>query len=522
MVIKAYELFLLSNASQITAVESSLRSLTYFLPGRFKDAELAGEAIYSGMNLLGLYHDEILKSLVIYRDVSGSAAPRASSSAAGAATSPDSVPLLPYTPSPHARYTNHYSNSSPTYKLLARLLVVIGYTELLAEMVARRRLPSQKAWDVVLAIEGVKASLRLALYHLTSTRLTIEPPIPEREVDPEMLQKERNEALLSRAAGQVVPSSSSSAVSLPAAVPPAGSKKTWTGTRTKLVRPTLASLRSRTPRSVVDPVTGQPSDPPSRPPNSRSGSRSGPSSSRSHSISGLSSSGGSESDSESESDSDSSEETLVDPATGATTTSTVQPWTDNNINDYLTSKALTREDVMKPLELVRPLGPSKRAVLSEYLWVLRPLFYVVALKKWGTRRWEPWTISLGIEYLSHSLRQSAYASPLLAGKDQQGGILSPMLMGIMSAHPLLKIVARLVQSSTSAPKPRSAVEEAEWAKRRRAFVWYLLRGPIWHMYTRVKVQGLCDKFEGRMLLGILAAMVREYVPLVDDLYFYVN
>jgi peroxin-16 len=35
-----YESFLLSNASQITAVESSLRSITYFLPGRFPDAEL--------------------------------------------------------------------------------------------------------------------------------------------------------------------------------------------------------------------------------------------------------------------------------------------------------------------------------------------------------------------------------------------------------------------------------------------------------------------------------------------------
>ena len=37
---QAYERFLLANASQITALESSLRSITYVLPGRFKDAEL--------------------------------------------------------------------------------------------------------------------------------------------------------------------------------------------------------------------------------------------------------------------------------------------------------------------------------------------------------------------------------------------------------------------------------------------------------------------------------------------------
>ena len=39
----AYESFLLQHVSQVTALESSLRSMTYILPGRFKDAELAGE-----------------------------------------------------------------------------------------------------------------------------------------------------------------------------------------------------------------------------------------------------------------------------------------------------------------------------------------------------------------------------------------------------------------------------------------------------------------------------------------------
>ena len=56
----AYETFLLQNASQITSLESSLRSITYFLPGRFKDAELAGEAIYALVHLLSLYHDSVL------------------------------------------------------------------------------------------------------------------------------------------------------------------------------------------------------------------------------------------------------------------------------------------------------------------------------------------------------------------------------------------------------------------------------------------------------------------------------
>lgn len=39
-----YEAFLANNVSTISSIESTLRSLTWFLPGRFKDAELASEA----------------------------------------------------------------------------------------------------------------------------------------------------------------------------------------------------------------------------------------------------------------------------------------------------------------------------------------------------------------------------------------------------------------------------------------------------------------------------------------------
>lgn len=39
-----YEAFLVNNVSVISSLESSLRSVTWILPGRFKDAELASEA----------------------------------------------------------------------------------------------------------------------------------------------------------------------------------------------------------------------------------------------------------------------------------------------------------------------------------------------------------------------------------------------------------------------------------------------------------------------------------------------
>lgn len=39
----AYDTTLLENTSSLVQVESALRNLTWFLPGRFQDAELASE-----------------------------------------------------------------------------------------------------------------------------------------------------------------------------------------------------------------------------------------------------------------------------------------------------------------------------------------------------------------------------------------------------------------------------------------------------------------------------------------------
>jgi hypothetical protein len=43
-VLTRYESFLIQNVSTISSLESTLRSISWFLPGRFKDAELVSEA----------------------------------------------------------------------------------------------------------------------------------------------------------------------------------------------------------------------------------------------------------------------------------------------------------------------------------------------------------------------------------------------------------------------------------------------------------------------------------------------
>lgn len=41
--VQAYEKLLLDNVSTVQSVESGIRNLTWLLPGRFEDAELASE-----------------------------------------------------------------------------------------------------------------------------------------------------------------------------------------------------------------------------------------------------------------------------------------------------------------------------------------------------------------------------------------------------------------------------------------------------------------------------------------------
>jgi len=64
---------------------------------------------------------------------------------------------------------------------MAVTLQIVQYTELLLEMMAKRK--GEKArWRVVVLLEAVKAMCRLMLMRLTNSRPLLSPPLPEREV----------------------------------------------------------------------------------------------------------------------------------------------------------------------------------------------------------------------------------------------------------------------------------------------------------------------------------------------------
>ncbi|KAI0020701.1 peroxisome membrane protein [Xylariomycetidae sp. FL0641] len=155
-----YADFITKNAHQVSQIESALRSLTYIIPGRFRDAEIASETLHSGIQLLSLYHDAVLRNAV------------------------SKIPsLATRIPSPHARYTRFWAAKSRLYRRIALLLQIVQYTELLWEMAAKRR-GEKIRWRVVIVLEAVKAVCRLLLMRITHARPLVTPVLPEREPIP--------------------------------------------------------------------------------------------------------------------------------------------------------------------------------------------------------------------------------------------------------------------------------------------------------------------------------------------------
>ncbi|TID20064.1 peroxisomal membrane protein pex16 [Venturia nashicola] len=160
----AYSDFIIKNSSAVSQIESALRSLTYIIPGRFRDAEIASETVHSSVQLLSLYHDSLLAKALT--------------------RVPGPKPIA----SPHNRYTRFWTQKSPTYRRLALILQMIQHTQLLWEMVAKRK-GEQARWRVVVGLEMVKALCRLLLLRLTNSRPLLSPPLPEREIDPSSLEE---------------------------------------------------------------------------------------------------------------------------------------------------------------------------------------------------------------------------------------------------------------------------------------------------------------------------------------------
>ncbi|RUS15891.1 peroxisome membrane protein [Endogone sp. FLAS-F59071] len=306
--LRKYDDFLIKNASQITAIESTLRSLTYILPGRFEDAEFASQALFALLNLLGLYHDSILHR----------------AATAFASTSPAAAAALPPPPA-FNRYTRHWYQSSKLYRRIAMLLTLISYTEVLVEMGVQKKWGKRAKWKLVTAVEGVIC--RLILIHISQDRTLLYPPHPERDIDPSTLQA-HSQAVLS---GTPDPD-------------------TWTGQRTHTVRPHLSATIQIGEKACADGY-------------------------HTNGFGGINRNGTAK---------------------------------HADVTEFLLSKVLTPDHLKRPQDLVHVLKGLGKA--GEYIFLLRPFIYVLAINHYGRRSWYPWLLSFSLELASRTAIRNYFSS----------------------------------------------------------------------------------------------------------------
>lgn len=451
-----YDDFVTKNASQVSQMESALRSLTYIipgiysqlfasyyrsrphaditpsLPGRFRDAELATEGIHSGVQLLSLYHD-----LLLFRN-SLSPSPSTSPTTSG----PAKPPASSITKSLHVRYTRFWAAKSTLYRRVAVVLQVVQYTELLLEMWAKRRGEAVR-WRVVVLIEAVKAICRLLLLRITRSRPLISPALPEREPVPEAEEAEEEDG---KALAELM------------------GEEEQVDENGGAINGSVAGNGADTAAFVKHDGTNG------------NGNGNG----AQHKPNGNGNGNGHLS--------------LSPPAPSAspfdTTTPNKREWpmprtgltlpslpSRGDISSYLLTRVLTADDIKPATKLLHALRGS--AHTAEVLHILAPLLYAIALSRTSPEKrrtsWAPWLVGLSVQLAARQLAVRARGA-----------------------------------SGAQAP----ALEKEEWTRRGRQMWWWIMRGAAYENVVKGVVGGV-----RRRVPGFVGTILEDYEYLWENYYF---
>ena len=143
--LSSYSHFVRSNASQVTQLESALRSLVYILPGRFHETPITAEALHTTLTLLASFHNHLLSPSI---------------------SDPN------WHANPQMRYERWAASRSSFCRRAVTILRTVQYTQLLLEMLAKRS-GEKVRWRVVVLLETVKALCRFLMLRLTGSRAVI-------------------------------------------------------------------------------------------------------------------------------------------------------------------------------------------------------------------------------------------------------------------------------------------------------------------------------------------------------------
>lgn len=144
----------------------------------------------------------------------------------------------------------------------------------------------------------------------------------------------------------------------------------------------------------------------------------------------------------------------------------------SEVSKFLLLNTLKSDDVRPAAQLLHRINGS--AQLSEYLHILRPVLYAIAMSR-NPRSWRPWVISLVFELAALRLRKDG-----------------------------LRV---------------TSLEKEEWKNRSRQLLWYMMRGPFYENFTGEFLRGLTSKMKGKIGLDLIAGIIDDYEFLWSNYYF---
>ncbi|KAJ3065510.1 Peroxisomal membrane protein pex16 [Podochytrium sp. JEL0797] len=169
---------------------------------------------------------------------------------------------------------------------------------------------------------------------------------------------------------------------------------------------------------------------------------------------------------------------------------------DADITAFLNKKALAGSEAVLPEDLVMSLkGPG---LVAEWMHMLRPVVYLLALRRYGTKSWTPWILSLTLETTSLGIHANATA-----------------------IHNLL-VSAGAIASPLEKPVLRKTLEKEELRRRIGMLVYCLLRDPFYSGLVKERLHKFCDALSKKPIISLASGLLADYIPLWENYYFLVN
>lgn len=128
-------------------------------------------------------------------------------------------------------------------------------------------------------------------------------------------------------------------------------------------------------------------------------------------------------------------------------------------------------------------------IAGEVLFIMRPLIYVLFIRRYGRRSWTPWFFSLAVDFIG---------------------------MG------LLLHVTRGRKDGKEQKFPLSACERDEVKRRKLLWALYIMKEPFFSKYTRQKLESSQSLVEPVPLIGTLAAKLVELIVGAQTRYTYMS